>query len=49
VDWIHPAQDRDKWLTPVNMMINLHVPENEENSFITSRIISCLKDFASWI
>jgi len=49
VDWIHLAQDRDRWLTPVNMIKNLHVPENEENSFIASRIISCLKDSASRI
>jgi hypothetical protein len=49
VDWIHLAQERDKWLTPVNMMINLHVPENEGNSLTTSRTISCLKDSVSWI
>jgi hypothetical protein len=26
VDWIHLAQDRDKWQTPVNTVINLWVP-----------------------
>jgi hypothetical protein len=26
VDWIHWAQDRDRWLAPVNTVMNLQVP-----------------------
>jgi hypothetical protein len=26
VNWIHLAQDRDKWLALVNMVMNLQVP-----------------------
>jgi hypothetical protein len=26
VDWIHLAQDKDKWRTVVNMVMNLWVP-----------------------
>jgi hypothetical protein len=25
-DWMHLAQDRDQWKTPVNMVMNLQVP-----------------------
>jgi hypothetical protein len=26
VDWIHLAQDRDRWLVPVKMVMNIWVP-----------------------
>jgi hypothetical protein len=26
VDWIHMAQDRERWLAVVNTLINLRVP-----------------------
>jgi hypothetical protein len=28
MDWIDLAQDRDRWRTPVNTVMNLLVPEN---------------------
>jgi hypothetical protein len=35
MDWIELAQDRDRWWAPVNTVMNLQVPQNEEN-FLTS-------------
>jgi len=35
VDWIHVAQDRDRWPALVNMVTNLRVPYKEGN-FLTS-------------
>jgi hypothetical protein len=26
MDWIHLVQDRDKWQTLVNTVMNLHIP-----------------------
>jgi hypothetical protein len=35
VDWIHLAQDRDRWRALVNTAMNLQVPQNAGN-FLTS-------------
>jgi hypothetical protein len=35
VDWIHWAQDRDRWRALVNTVMNLQVPQNAGN-FLTS-------------
>jgi hypothetical protein len=35
VDWIHLAQDRDRWLVIVNTVMNLRVPRKAGN-FLTS-------------
>jgi hypothetical protein len=32
VDWMHVAQDRDKWQALVNTTMNLQVPYNWRNS-----------------
>jgi hypothetical protein len=31
MDWIELAQDRDRWLTLVNAVMNLQVPQNVGN------------------
>jgi len=31
VDWMHLAQDRDKWWASVNMVMNIWVPKEAEN------------------
>jgi hypothetical protein len=35
VDWIHVAQDTDRWRALVNMLMNLQVPKMAGN-FLTS-------------
>lgn len=36
VDWIHLAQDSDKWLAPVNTAMNLRVPYKAGNPLIST-------------
>jgi hypothetical protein len=38
-DWIHLAQDRDKWRAPVNKVRKLPVPQNVANFTSFSRIL----------
>ena len=35
MDWIELAEDRDRWWTLVNVVMNLRIPQNAGN-FLTS-------------
>jgi hypothetical protein len=35
MDWIHLAQESDKWQSLMNTVINFHVPENKENLLVS--------------
>ena len=35
MDWIGQAQDRDRWQSFINVVMNLHIPKNVGN-FLTS-------------
>jgi hypothetical protein len=37
LDWIHLAEDSEKWRAVVNMVMNLRVQQNAENFLKTSR------------
>jgi hypothetical protein len=39
VDWIHLAQDRDRWRDLVNMVMNLRVPWHEGNKTFTYNLL----------
>jgi hypothetical protein len=39
-DWIHLAQDRDKWRALVNIVMNLWVQQNVGNFFTTLQTIN---------
>jgi hypothetical protein len=36
MDWIHLDQGNDQWWALVNMVMNLHVPQNDEE-FLSTR------------
>ena len=41
MDWIGPAQDRDRWRTLVSMVMNLRVPWNAGNFLTSCKPVSC--------
>jgi len=41
VDWIGPAQDRDRWRTLVSAVMNLWVPSNAGNFLTSCKSVSC--------
>jgi hypothetical protein len=40
VDWINPAQDRNRWRAVVNALMDLSVPYHAKNFLIENRFVS---------
>ena len=40
MDWINPAQKRDRWWALVNVVMNHSVPYNAQNSLTENRLAS---------
>jgi hypothetical protein len=47
VDWFHVAQDREKWRTFLNALMNPLVPQNAENKPFASQEGLCVMDLVS--
>jgi len=39
MDWIHLAQDGDKWWALVNIVMNFHIPQNAGNFLIAAELL----------
>jgi hypothetical protein len=47
VNWIHLAQDRDKWQAVVNTVMNLRFPYNCEIFYMSEQLLASEKDSSS--